>query len=140
MKSRTAKSIASSPVRDQVDVTSEDSFPASDPPSWTPTMGPGGPCRDEHRTEEDAQTARGEENGRGTATDKPASRIPGIRSLEREGSMVEEVLRMAREFRPAVVVIGTRGRTAFGELFDPARAVRRKAECPVLTVHLPTRM
>ncbi len=45
MKSRTAKWIAVPRVRDEVDVTSEDSFPASDPPSWTPTMGPGGPCR-----------------------------------------------------------------------------------------------
>src|SRR5215471_13504910 len=45
MKSRTAKSTAVPYVRDEVDVTSEDSFPASDPPSWTPIMGPGGPCR-----------------------------------------------------------------------------------------------
>jgi nucleotide-binding universal stress UspA family protein len=78
-------------------------------------------------------------DGRGTAKHGPAGRTPEVRFLEREGSLAEEVLRMARDIRPAVVVMGTRGRTGVRELFDPARAVRRKAECPVLSVHLPTR-
>jgi nucleotide-binding universal stress UspA family protein len=78
-------------------------------------------------------------NGRETEKHRPAARIPGVRSLGREGSLVEETLRAARDLRPAVVVMGTRGRTGLGELFDPARAVRREAECPVLSVHLPTR-
>lgn len=78
-------------------------------------------------------------DGRGTAKHGPAARLPGVRFLEREGSLVEEVLRMAHHLRPAVLVMGTRGRTGIGELFDPARAIRRAA-CPVLSVHIPARM
>lgn len=70
---------------------------------------------------------------------RPAARVPGVRSLVRVGSLAEEVLRMAHDLRPAVVVMGTRGRTGIGELFDPARAIRRKAACPVLSVHFPAR-
>jgi nucleotide-binding universal stress UspA family protein len=79
-------------------------------------------------------------HGRGTAIHRPAARIPGVKWLEREGSLVEEVLREARDLSPAIVVMGTHGRTGIGELFDPARAVRRSAAGPVLSVHLPTRM
>jgi len=80
-----------------------------------------------------------EPDGCGTAGCQPAARVPGVRSLVRVGSLVEEVLRMAHDLRPAFVVMGTRGRTGIGELFDPARAVRRAAACPVLSVHLPAR-
>lgn len=79
-----------------------------------------------------------EPDGYGAAGRRPA-RVPGIRSLVRVGSLVEEVLRMAHHLRPTVLVMGTRGRTGIGELFDPARAVRRAAACPVLSVHLPSR-
>jgi nucleotide-binding universal stress UspA family protein len=61
----------------------------------------------------------------------------GIQPLARVGSLVEEVLRAAHDLRPALVVMGTPARTGLGELFDPARAVRRRAACPVLSVHLP---
>ena len=69
----------------------------------------------------------------------PATHAPGVRPLVRVGSLVEEVLRTARDLRPAVVVMGTRGRVGLGELFDPVRAIRRRASCPVLSVHLPAR-
>jgi hypothetical protein len=36
--------------QDEVDLTSEDSFPASDPPSWTPVVGTGIPCRTGRRS------------------------------------------------------------------------------------------
>jgi nucleotide-binding universal stress UspA family protein len=80
-----------------------------------------------------------EPDGCGTATRRLTACLPGVRPLVRVGSLVEEVLRMAHDLRPAVVVMGTRGRTEIGELFDPARAVRRSAACPVLSVHLPAR-
>jgi nucleotide-binding universal stress UspA family protein len=80
-----------------------------------------------------------EPDGCGTAKRPLTTRVPGVRPLVRVGSLVEEVLRMAHDLRPALVVMGTRGRTGIGELFDPARAVRRSAACPVLSVHLPAR-
>jgi nucleotide-binding universal stress UspA family protein len=58
MNSRIANRIELPRVRDIVDVTSEDSFPASDPPSWTPTMGTSAPCRNGYRIEQAAAAAR----------------------------------------------------------------------------------
>lgn len=53
-----ANRIADSRVRDAIDVTSEDSFPASDPPSWTPIVGTGPPYRIGRRN--DVEAARDE--------------------------------------------------------------------------------
>jgi hypothetical protein len=60
MNSRTAKWIALPRVPDEVDVTSEDSFPASDPPSWTPIVRTGSPSRAERRADADTRAARDE--------------------------------------------------------------------------------
>ncbi len=36
---------------------------------------------------------------------------------------------MAQDLWPLFVVMGTRGRTGMGEIFDPARVIRRDADC-----------
>jgi CheY-like chemotaxis protein len=65
MNSREVGWLAVPRVRDMVDVTSEDSFPASDAPSWTPVMGPGPPSRVGRRPRGVGPTARVEVPARG---------------------------------------------------------------------------
>src|ERR671922_29652 len=55
-----AKRVQATRARDIVDVSSEHSFPASDPPSWTPVVGPGPPCRVGGRTRVVTPVGRGE--------------------------------------------------------------------------------
>ena len=57
------------------------------------------------------------------------------------GSIAEEILRVAKESRCGVIVLGTHGRTGLGRLLlgSVAEQVVRKAPCPVLTVKAPPR-
>ena len=57
------------------------------------------------------------------------------------GSIAEEILRVAKESRCGVIVLGTHGRGGVGRLLmgSVAEQVVRKAPCPVLTVKAPPR-
>jgi nucleotide-binding universal stress UspA family protein len=56
-----------------------------------------------------------------------------------EGNPGVEILRMARELKPDLILLGTHGRTGLGRLLmgSVAEEVLRKASCPVLTVKTP---
>jgi nucleotide-binding universal stress UspA family protein len=59
----------------------------------------------------------------------------------REGDPAAEILRMAGQLRPGLIVVGTHGRTGLSWLLagSVATSVVRRARCPVLALHQPER-
>src|SRR5262249_32720257 len=69
-------------------------------------------------------------------------RVPADAPSERrqkEGDPATEILGVAQETRPDLIVLGTHGRTGLGRLLmgSVAEQVLRRAPCPVLTVRTP---
>jgi nucleotide-binding universal stress UspA family protein len=67
----------------------------------------------------------------------------GVTGVERflvRGEAASEIVRMAREQKADLIVMGTHGRTGLGRLLmgSVAECVVRRAACPVLTVKVPT--
>jgi nucleotide-binding universal stress UspA family protein len=62
-----------------------------------------------------------------------------VERLLKQGDAAQEILRVANETHPDLVVLGTHGRTGVSRLLmgSVAEAVLRKAPCPVLTVKMP---
>jgi len=73
------------------------------------------------------------------ALDGLSSRTGGLRTVLREGDPASEVLTVADELKPAMIVMGTHGRRGIAHLFlgSVAEKVIRKANVPVLTVRAP---
>jgi nucleotide-binding universal stress UspA family protein len=70
----------------------------------------------------------------------PGPKVPVEHRLV-PGQAAEEILRVAKESKCGVIVLGTHGRTGLGRLLvgSVAEQVVRKAPCPVLTVKAPPR-
>lgn len=81
MNNEVAKRRTLTGARDVVDLTSDDSFPASDPPSWTPVTGTGSPGRTEGRSRAAVPTARAGHRAGGSSS-RPRGRPSGNNQSE----------------------------------------------------------
>jgi len=66
--------------------------------------------------------------------------LTGVRSRVLKGMADQEILKSAAEERADLIVIGTHGRTGLNRVLfgSTAEKVVRRAECPVLSVRLPS--
>ena len=73
------------------------------------------------------------------ALDDLAVKEGGLRSILREGDPAVEIVRLIEELHPAMVVMGTHGRTGLRRLLlgSVTEHVIRHSPVPVLTVHAP---
>jgi nucleotide-binding universal stress UspA family protein len=96
-------------------------------PGFDPIVAPGLP-------EEIAATAK-------TALEKLAVQHGGLRTMLRAGDPAAEILRAIEELRPAMVAMGTHGRTGLAHLLlgSVTEKVVRSSSAPVLTVHAKAR-
>ncbi len=92
-------------------------------PGFDPIIAPGLP-------EEIASTAK-------TALEKLAADQGGLKTVLRAGDPATEILRAVEELKPAMLVMGTHGRTGLAHLFlgSVTEKVIRSSQSPVLTVH-----
>jgi len=92
-------------------------------PGFDPIVAPGLP-------DEIASTAK-------SAVDKLAAESGGLRAIVRAGDPATEILRAIEEQRPALVAMGTHGRTGLSHLLlgSVAEKVVRSSLSPVVTVH-----
>jgi nucleotide-binding universal stress UspA family protein len=73
------------------------------------------------------------------AVDKLASSIGGARTVLRCGDAASEILRAIQQERPAMLCMGTHGRSGFAHLMlgSVAEKIVRESPVPVVTVHAP---
>jgi nucleotide-binding universal stress UspA family protein len=69
---------------------------------------------------------------------KPPDRAIRVEHRLQEGEPATEILKLAKELNPDLIVMGTHGRPGAGKLMGSvAEKVVREAPCPVLTVKVP---
>lgn len=92
-------------------------------PGFDPIVAPGLP-------DEIADTAK-------SALEKLAADSGGLRTLIRAGDPATEILKVIEEVRPALVAMGTHGRTGLAHLLlgSVAEKIVRSSPIPVVTIH-----